>query len=801
MQKKLAIITLTVLFTLMIAGSASAATYSSDTSLTLSHNSANPGDQITLTADVNVRRHGTSTWNNAPAGLTVTFSEVGGSLIGAGITDSNGIATCNNPYTATSNVDIRATFAQQSTATDTYHSSSDTDDLDVYDTSTSLTVTPTTTGVGNSVTLRSRLTNDDVWGNPGINGQTIHFFVDDVEVGSDTTDWYQAGPNWYDWQMGWASITYTPSTPGIKNIQARYNGRLYSDLFGNYDYLKSSTSNVQTLTVTAPTSLTVNPASGYKDHPTTLSATLTSGGNGLAGQCVNFFINGNPVGSGTTDSNGMATFDYTILQGVGSYPGYITACFDGTTIYLPSNGANDLTVNAIPTSLTVDSASGYKDDDTVLSATLWDTAHNGAIVGKYVDFYINNVFQGSGLTDTNGVATWTYNIAEDVGVYPDLITAIFSADTQYASSNGANTLTVNAIPTSLTLDPASGYKGDNTALTARLWDTAHNIAIAGKPVAFYVDGVLQGSSLTDSNGYASWIYNIVQDVGTYPGLITAFFTADGKYAVSNGVNTLTVNAIPTSLVVNDITGNKGKTVTLKATLTDNLSNTGIEGKTILFKVNGVHAGSATTDATGVATIPYLIELVGGNYDITAEFAADDKYACASGTGKLKVPQSSIYVLTTVSKKNPNVGETIKITFKLGNKGPDAADNVVFTYVIPEGLEFVSLETEPGYPAAVYDPATRTVTWTLGTVPVLDPWLNVNVKVLKAGSFVINPSVTTDTYDTALPASVQSATINAVKVVNAATEDTVGMQESGIPLSMLVLAILAVLGGFIAPKRK
>ena len=167
---------------------------------------------------------------------------------------------------------------------------------------------------------------------------------------------------------------------------------------------------------------------------------------------------------------------------------------------------------------------------------------------------------------------------------------------------------------------------------------------------------------------------------------------------------------------------------------------------------------------------------------------------------LKVNQSSIYVLTTASKNNPTVGETITLTFKLGNNGPDPADDVVFTYMIPEGMEFVNIETEPGYPAAVYNSTTRTITWNLGTVPKLDPWLKLNVKVLRSGIFNVNPTVTTTTYDPTLGSNIQQITINAVNEVKA-TSKTVGMQNTGLPINYLILAILAIISGLLVPKRK
>ena len=76
-QKKLLMITLTLLFTLICCGAISAATYDTDTSLTLSHNSSAPGDQINLTAQVTYQVSGPDP--AVPAGLEVVFWSYTGS--------------------------------------------------------------------------------------------------------------------------------------------------------------------------------------------------------------------------------------------------------------------------------------------------------------------------------------------------------------------------------------------------------------------------------------------------------------------------------------------------------------------------------------------------------------------------------------------------------------------------------------------------------------------------------------------------------------------------------------------------
>lgn len=165
------------------------------------------------------------------------------------------------------------------------------------------------------------------------------------------------------------------------------------------------------------------------------------------------------------------------------------------------------------------------------------------------------------------------------------------------------------------------------------------------------------------------------------------------------------------------------------------------------------------------------------------------------------PLADLYIHSWASNNNPYVGDTITLTFKVGNNGPDTARNVVFTLPIPAGMEYVDvLFVDQG--TVTYDPVSRTITWTLGDVVVGDPTLKIRVKVLSAGNFVFAPSLTTDTYDPNLASNIQTVTINAQTAPEEVVSgQTVGMQSTGAPIAQLLLAVLMVLGGFLLPKRK
>jgi hypothetical protein len=93
---------------------------------------------------------------------------------------------------------------------------------------------------------------------------------------------------------------------------------------------------------------------------------------------------------------------------------------------------------------------------------------------------------------------------------------------------------------------------------------------------------------------------------------------------------------PTTLSVAPATGTFGGTVSLQATLRSN--GVPVPGKSISFALNGTGVGSATTDASGVATLPSapLGSINAATYTtgVGASFAGDPLFASSSGTAML-----------------------------------------------------------------------------------------------------------------------------------------------------------------------
>jgi uncharacterized protein YjdB len=117
------------------------------------------------------------------------------------------------------------------------------------------------------------------------------------------------------------------------------------------------TSNVAVLTVTsqkADTRMSVSAASGVYGSVITLSAKLTktTDGSAISGKIIVFTGNGFTIGTGTTDTMGLATLKNVSLIGInaGVYSSAIGASFAGDSDFTASSGKAQLTVTkATPT--------------------------------------------------------------------------------------------------------------------------------------------------------------------------------------------------------------------------------------------------------------------------------------------------------------------------------------------------------------------------------------------------------------------------------------------------------------------
>ena len=111
-------------------------------------------------------------------------------------------------------------------------------------------------------------------------------------------------------------------------------------------------------------------------------------------------------------------------------------------------------------------------------------------------------------------------------------------------------------------------------------------------------------------------------------------------SISFTVNVTTPVQAPTTLSVASASGTYGGNASFSATLRKTSDNTPVAGKTINFTRNGTSVGSATTNASGVATLS-SVSLSGvnaGTYasGVGASFTADSTHGGSTGTNSLTV---------------------------------------------------------------------------------------------------------------------------------------------------------------------
>ena len=172
----------------------------------------------------------------------------------------------------------------------------------------------------------------------------------------------------------------------------------------------------------------------------------------------------------------------------------------------------------------------------------------------------------------------------------------------------------------------------------------------------------------------------------------------------------------------------------KAKLKRKTDSQPLVGKDVSFSVDGVAVGTAVTDGTGVATLPYAIgESAIGTYTFVASYAGTIQYSASSSTGKLTVKQAntslkqssvkgkagSIVTLTATLKRNTDykllANETVDFFVdgvSVGTGTTDVNGVATLSYTVTQAVGIYALKVAFGgdvnYLASSYSKASLTV---------------------------------------------------------------------------------------------
>jgi adhesin/invasin len=491
-------------------------------------------------------------------------------------------------------------------------------------------------------------------------------------------------------QNGQASITATANTiAGAYQVSASVSGVATPAVFSLTNVAGAPS---QIVFVTQPgntpagstiNAVTVQVSGPYGNPNAGVTVTMTAQGG--AGTLMG-------TTTGTTDSNGQVTFNSLKINTTGTYQLKATAA----SITQTSNSFN---ITAA-TSRTITVLSGSGQTAAVgaayaapLKATVLD-AFNNPVAGASVTF----TAPSSGASVTFGGSTTVTTNGDGVATSPALTANSQSGAFQAtASTSGAGT------PASFNLTNTTGaanklkfvQQPSNTAagatiappVTVQLQDSFGNsVATPGVAVTVTLNPVTQrflaiaGTTTqnTNSSGLATFNNLSVAQAGTYQlaatsGTITSAQSNTFIIAAGAPASIAAVGGTPQSATISTAFANP-----LQVLVKDALNNP-VSGVVVSFSAPStgasatLSAGTATTNASGVASVTATANSLAGSYSVTASAAGTATFVLtnvAGGTGRIAFLQQPV---------STTAGAIISaVTVKVTDSGGNALSGVIVT---------------------------------------------------------------------------------------------------------------------------
>lgn len=346
-------------------------------------------------------------------------------------------------------------------------------------------------------------------------------------------------------QDGSSTVVMIKSDGGVGASAAATNADpLYTNV-ADYNSLTATASSFMLGENNIPTTTVVSSIADITYGTTTpvlLTATVSSN-NGVvtAGGTVTFMVDGNPVGTGITNSSGVATYSYnpSTLSVTGS-PHTVTADFAAFDIYAASSGSNSLNITEKALTITANdqvkcegqtfsftgtefTASGLVNGDTVFSVALSSTgAPSAAISGNYTITASTAI--------GNGLSNYTITYVDGNMLVNSRPTAVISGDATICYGTGTTTVTLNVTGAGT----ISGQLSDGTYFSG----TAPIIHVNVGP--FTTTTVITVLSLSDANCTAIGADLTGTATITIPSQLTATAVVDSAIKCNAGTTTVTI---------------------------------------------------------------------------------------------------------------------------------------------------------------------------------------------------------------------------------------------------------------------
>ena len=200
----------------------------------------------------------------------------------------------------------------------------------------------------------------------------------------------------------------------VNPLNVRGHGNVVSSKtvedFTTYNSSLSYEDSFYTMEFRSPITLSLVVSSGTVSvgEAVTCTATVLDDDTPVSGVSVSFYDGTTSLGTGTTNSSGVATYTTSSLS-AGSHS--LSAEYDDSTsnvvnVTVVAPSYDDIVLSADDSIL-----SYYDGDSTTLRAQLMDGSSTASVSGVTVEFFNGSTSMGTSQTDSNGVAVKTYTSA------------------------------------------------------------------------------------------------------------------------------------------------------------------------------------------------------------------------------------------------------------------------------------------------------------------------------------------------------------------------------------------------------
>ena len=401
-----------------------------------------------------------------------------------------------------------------------------------------------------------------------------------------------------------SNITFHISTSSNHNAKLTINTSGQVRISADADSVAISFAGSQTYwwaeAVSPVVALSLSSSSVSYGSSVTLTATVTQSGSPVSGETVTFYDGSTSIGTGTTNSSGVATLTKSDFS-VATHS--LTASYSSVT-----SSAESLTVSkATPTiSLSTSSATPTYSTSITLSGTL------SAGTGATVKIYDGNTLLDTVTTGTGGAFTCS---TSSLTVGSHSLTAVFEGNTNYNSvTSSAVSVTVSKITSTISLSTSSASVTYGTSVTL-----SGTLSVgSGKSVELYDGNTLVDTLTTTTNGAFSYSSSSLS-VGSHS--FIAVYDGDSTHtSVTSSSVSVTVTQAPSYDAIaltsdkDIISAYDGESAILTAQLQDNGTDAPISGVSLSFVIKKgstvIDTKTATTGADGSCNVSYVGEGTG-----------------------------------------------------------------------------------------------------------------------------------------------------------------------------------------------